>query len=214
VSGPYPSTPLSPRPSVEERRRKEILEAACGAIAERGFAAVRISDIAGRARTSTGTVHYYFSTRQDVLHQALRYAFEQSLNRQVNELSRLRSPRRRLIRLIELNLPEDPAIVQEWIVWMEFWIEALHRPELRPINEELYGHWRRLVADVIDQGQRDGSFDASSDPEDLANRFAALIDGLAIQVLLHSEQMTIKTMRRLCVDFVNSQIAAREEVMV
>ncbi|MDQ4027821.1 MAG: TetR family transcriptional regulator, partial [Actinomycetota bacterium] len=57
---------MSPRPSVEEQRRKEILEAACAAIAERGFAAVRISDIAARAGTSTGTVHYYFASKDDV----------------------------------------------------------------------------------------------------------------------------------------------------
>jgi AcrR family transcriptional regulator len=204
---------MSPRPSVEEQRRKEILEAACAAIAERGFAAVRISDIAARAGTSTGTVHYYFASKEDVLHQALRYAFEQSLDRQMTELGKLRSPRRRLVRLIELNLPEDPEVRQEWIVWMEFWIEALHRPDLRPVNEELYGHWRRLVAAIIEQGQQDGSLDASVHAEDLANRLVALIDGLAIQVLLHSEQMPIRTMRRLCIEFVETELAARAELV-
>jgi AcrR family transcriptional regulator len=204
---------MSPRPSVEDQRRTEILEAACAAIAERGFAAVRISDIAARAGTSTGTVHYYFTTREDVLHQALRFAFEQSLERQITELAKHRSPRRRLIRLIELNLPDDPVVVQEWIVWMEFWIEALHQPDLRPVNEELYGHWRRLVAGIIEHGQRDGSFDASVDAEDLANRLVALIDGLAIQVLLHSEHMTIRMMRRLCVEFVDTELAAPAELV-
>ncbi len=204
---------MSPRPSVEEQRRKEILEAACAAIAERGFAAVRISDIAARAGTSTGTVHYYFASKDDVLHQALRYAFEQSLDRQMTELGKLRSPRRRLVRLIELNLPEDREVRQEWIVWMEFWIEALHRPDLRPINEELYGHWRRLVAAIIEQGQREGTLEASVDAEDLANRLVALIDGLAIQVLLHSERMTIRTMRRLCIEFVETELTARAELV-
>lgn len=204
---------MSPRPSVEEHRRKEILEAACAAIGERGFAAVRIADIAAGAGTSTGTVHYYFATKEDVLHAALRYAFEQSLGRQMTELGKLRSPRRRLIRLIELNLPEDPAVIQEWIVWMEFWIEALHEPALRPVNEELYGHWRRLVAGIIEHGQRDASFDATVDAEDLANRLIALIDGLAIQVLLHSKQMTIRTMRRLCVEFVDRELAGREQLL-
>jgi AcrR family transcriptional regulator len=204
---------VSPRPSVEEHRRKEIVEAACGAIAERGFAAVRISDIAARAGTSTGTVHYYFATKEDVLHEALRYAFEQSLGRQMAELEKLRSPRRRLIRLIELNLPEDPAVIQEWIVWMEFWIEALHQPALRPVNEELYGHWRRLVAGIIEQGQQEGSFDPTIDADDLANRLIALIDGLAIQVLLHSQQMTIRTMKRLCIEFVESELSSPEEIL-
>jgi AcrR family transcriptional regulator len=201
---------MSPRPNVEEQRRPQILQAACEAIAERGFAAVRISDIAERASTSTGTVHYYFATKQDVLHQALRYAFEQSIERQLREMGQIGSPRARLIRLVELNLPQDREVVEEWTVWMEFWIEALHRPEMRPVNEELYGHWRRIVADIISEGQAAGEFQSDVDAADLANEFVALMDGLAIQVLLHSRQMTVAGMRRLCVNFVDTQLSVPE----
>jgi AcrR family transcriptional regulator len=201
---------VSPRPNVEERRRREILQAACAAIGERGYAAVRISDIAARARTSTGTVHYYFANKQDVLHQALRFASEQSLARQLEEMGVLSSARDRLIRLIELNLPEQPEVIEEWVVWMEFWIEALHRPELRPVNEELYGHWRKIVSDIIVEGQATGEFEPTADASDLANEFVALMDGLSIQVLLHSQQMTVGDMRRLCTNFVDTQLSARE----
>jgi AcrR family transcriptional regulator len=201
---------VSPRPNVEEQRRREILQAACRAIAERGFAAVRISDIAARANTSTGTVHYYFANKQDVLHQALRFAFKKSLTRQLNEMDRLSSARDRLVRLIELNLPHDPDVIEEWVVWMEFWIEALHRPEMRPVNEELYGHWRRIVSDIISEGQVTGEFTTDSDAADMANEFVALMDGLAIQVLLHSQQMTVDDMRRLCRDFVDTKLGVGE----
>lgn len=201
---------MSPRPNVEEQRRLEILQAACRAINERGFAAVRIADIAALADTSTGTVHYYFANKQDVLHQALRYAFEHSLVRQLNELAHLDSARERLIRLIELNLPENPDVIEEWVVWMEFWIEALHRPEMRPVNEELYGHWRKIVSDIISEGQSTNEFVTSIDASDLANEFVALIDGLAIQVLLHSEQMTVEDMRRVCKNFVDTKLGDKE----
>ncbi|MEA2505826.1 MAG: hypothetical protein QOH48_444 [Actinomycetota bacterium] len=203
---------MSPRPNVEEERRRQILEAACEAIAERGFAAVRISDVAAKANTSTGTVHYYFENRQDVLRKALRFAFEQSLSRQLAELARLRSPRRRLLRLIELNLPGAGEVgageaTEEWIVWMEFWLEAVHHPEMRPVNEELYGRWRKVVADIIVAGQAAGDFRQDADPDSLANRFVALMDGLAIQVLLHSPQMTAGKMRRVLADFVTSDLS-------
>jgi AcrR family transcriptional regulator len=198
---------VSPRPNVEEERRRQILEAACEAIAERGFAAVRISDVAAKANTSTGTVHYYFENRQDVLRKALRFAFEQSLSRQLAELAKLRSPRRRLLRLIELNLPGADEATEEWIVWMEFWLEAVHHSEMRPVNEELYGRWRKVVADIIVAGQASGDFRQDADPDSLANRFVALMDGLAIQVLLHSPQMTAGKMRRVLADFVTSDLS-------
>jgi AcrR family transcriptional regulator len=198
---------VSPRPNVEEARRRQILEAACEAIAERGFAAVRISDVAAKANTSTGTVHYYFDNRQDVLRQALRFAFEQSLSRQLMELGKLRSPRRRLVRLIELNLPGADQVTQEWIIWMEFWLEAVHHPEMRPVNEDLYGRWRKVVADIIVAGQAAGDFKSDADPDSLANRFVALMDGLAIQVLLHSSEMTVTKMRRVLGDFVTNDLS-------
>jgi AcrR family transcriptional regulator len=199
---------VSPRPNVEEERRRQILEAACEAIAERGFAAVRISDVAAKAATSTGTVHYYFENRRDVLRQALRFAFEQSLTRQLGELARLRSPRRRLERLIELNLPNAEEVTQEWIVWMEFWLEAVHHPEMRPMNEQLYGKWRKVVGDIITEGQTSGDFRQDVDPDSLANRFVALMDGLAIQVLLHSPQMTVVKMRRVLGDFLTNDLSS------
>jgi AcrR family transcriptional regulator len=198
---------VSPRPNVEEERRRQILEAACEAIAERGFAAVRISDVAAKANTSTGTVHYYFDNRQDVLRQALHFAFDQSISRQLEELGKIRSPRRRLVRLIEMNLPGAEEATQEWIVWMEFWLEAVHHPEMRPVNEELYGRWRKVVADIIVAGQTSGDFRQDADADSLGNRFVALMDGLAIQVLLHSPQMTAAKMRRVLGEFVTSDLS-------
>jgi AcrR family transcriptional regulator len=200
---------MSPRPNVEEQRRREILEAACDAIAERGFAAARIADIAERANTSSGTVHYYFANKEDVLHQALRFASEKSLDRQVAELEKISSARETLLKLIELNLPEEHEVVQEWILWMEFWLEALHRPDMRPVNEELYGHWRALVTEIVISGQEAGEFNDDVVAADLANRFVALLDGLAIQVLLHSEQMTVPEMRRICAEFVDAALGSR-----
>jgi AcrR family transcriptional regulator len=199
---------VTPRPNVEEERRHQILEAACEAIAERGFAAVRISDVAAKAATSTGTVHYYFENRRDVLRQALRFAFEQSLTRQLGELAKLRSPRRRLERLIELNLPNAEEVTQEWVVWMEFWLEAVHHPEMRPMNEQLYGTWRKVVADIITAGQASDDFRQDVDADSLANRFVALMDGLAIQVLLHSPEMTVAKMRRVLNDFVTRDLSS------
>src|SRR3954449_8250313 len=66
------------RPPGADRRRpqrlEQILEAACVAILERGFPATRIADIAAAARVSTGTVHYYFATKDEVLIAALTWA--------------------------------------------------------------------------------------------------------------------------------------------
>src|SRR5690349_25094119 len=55
-----------------------ILDAACDLIAEEGIDEVRIARVAQRARASTGLVHHYFSTREELLEKALIHSFERA----------------------------------------------------------------------------------------------------------------------------------------
>ena len=56
--------------------RARILEAACDLIASDGIDDVRIARVATRARASTALVHHYFSTREELLEQALIHSYE------------------------------------------------------------------------------------------------------------------------------------------
>ncbi|HEY5334142.1 MAG TPA: TetR family transcriptional regulator, partial [Solirubrobacterales bacterium] len=61
-----------------ESARERILEAACDLIAADGIDDVRIARVAMRAGASTALVHHYFSTREELLEQALLHSFEQA----------------------------------------------------------------------------------------------------------------------------------------
>ena len=167
----------------EEDRRRAILDAAVSVVVERGYAAARVSDIAKRAGTSTGTVHYYFPTKVDVLDAALQHASERSHQRHRAELVSLAEPREQMLRLIDLQIP-DADIADEWSIWLEFWNEARRRDELRERNHEIYTRWVSMIESIVRNGQRQGQFAQDVDPADFALRFAGLFDGLGIQVLL------------------------------
>jgi len=169
--------------AVEEDRRRAILDAAVTVVVERGYAAARVSDIARRAGTSTGTVHYYYPTKVDVLDAALQHASERSHSRHRAELVALAEPREQLLRLIDLQIP-DADVADEWAIWLEFWNEARRRDELRQRNNEIYTRWVGMIESIVRNGQRQGQFSLDVDPADFALRFAGLFDGLGIQVLL------------------------------
>ena len=59
-----------------ESARERILEAACDLIAAEGIDDVRIARVAMRAGASTALVHHYFSTREELLEQAILHSFE------------------------------------------------------------------------------------------------------------------------------------------
>lgn len=183
-----------PRVSVEAERREQILSAACEVVSEIGFRSLRVADVAKRVKMSTGSVHYYFDTKRDLMHAAFEYNFERSLRRRQHLLESHSDPRKRLRAFVESYLPADSVTVAAWHVWAELWVEALHEPDLQELNERVYGEWRRIVAAIIRDGQSAGQF-RPGDAVLLANALIGLIDGLALQVLLGSRNMTIDRMR-------------------
>jgi AcrR family transcriptional regulator len=189
-----------------DQRRAEILAAAWKLIAERGYHAVRIADIAGVCGTSSAAVHYYFPGKQDVLNEALRYCVEQAFARQSAELRTIEDGRERLLRLIDMQLPRPGQVRHEWSIWLQFWSEAALRAELRPVHNQFYARWRETVVRIIARGQRQQLFRADVVPEDAALRFTALTDGVAIQLLTGAPGMTLDRMRQLLLDFVTREL--------
>jgi AcrR family transcriptional regulator len=186
-----------PRPSVEAERREQILSAACEGVSEIGFKSLRVADVARRAGTSTGTVHYYFDTKTELMRAAFEWNFARSLDRRRHLLEVETDPRQRLRAFVDSYLPGDDETVRAWRVWAELWVEALHDSGLQELNEQVYGEWRRIVAGIIRDGQDAGLF-RDEDPVLAANALIGMIDGLALQVLLGSHSMTLERMRAVC----------------
>ncbi|GAA2381640.1 TetR/AcrR family transcriptional regulator [Nonomuraea africana] len=189
-----------PRPSVEAERREQILRAACEVIAEVGLRSLRVSDVAKRAGTSNGTVHYYFAGKREVVHAAFEYNFQRSIDRRRPIFEGEDDPRARLLAFVRSYLPSGEETVRAWRVWMALWSEAFHEPELQDLNERVYGEWRRIVAAVIRDGQDMGVL-REGDAVEYANRLIGMIDGLAIQVLVGSRAMTVERMSAVCEAF-------------
>jgi len=210
--------PAAPQPAVESRdpardpvrdqRRDEFLAAAWRLIAERGYHAVRVADIAHECGTSSAAVHYYFPGKQDVLNEALRYSVAQAFARQTAELRAIDDGRERLLRLIDMQLPRPGQLRDEWSIWLQFWTEATLRPQLRAVHNESYARWREAIARIIVRGQRQGVFRSTVDAIDAALRFTALVDGLAIQVLTGAPDMSVDRMRMVLVGFMARELDA------
>ena len=78
------------------------------------------------------SVHYHFSGRDEILTEALRYAIQQAFDRNREALRGLGDARERLARLIDLQLPRDPEVRGEWLVWLEFWPRRRAGPSWPP----------------------------------------------------------------------------------
>jgi AcrR family transcriptional regulator len=195
-----------PRPHVEEERRQQILEATWHVIAVSGFRSLRLSDVAKRAGVSSGMIHYYFDTKRDLLKAAFERYYERSTQRRQWIMETGKGPLELLKLIVESYLPIEDETLEGWHVWSELWVEGLQEPDLQQLNEDFYGQWRRSVADIIRDGQDAGLIRDGSAIE-LANMLIAMIDGLAVQVLLGSRSMTAERMRATCLAFIDEMLA-------
>ncbi|MCY0905880.1 TetR/AcrR family transcriptional regulator [Arthrobacter sp. H14-L1] len=189
-----------------QERRKAILDAAWQLIAERGYHHVRVQDIARICGTSTGTVHYYFPGKDDVLREALRYCVDQAFERQGVALRQIDNARKRLLALIEMQLPTGTQVRNEWSIWLQFWAETCLNPELRPIHNDFYARWMDTVVSIVRRGQRQGVF-SDVDPVDFARLLTSATDGAAIKILTGAPDMSVDAMRNMLVRILDKELA-------
>ena len=176
-----------------------ILDAACDLIAEDGIDEVRIARVAQRAGASTALIHHYFSTREELLEQALIHSFERTGDERFGEEpdSGPGSAAESLALAIRESLPAPGPQEREWVLWVELWLRAVREPDLRPVANRLYGRYRDWIAAVLRAGVEGGEFDPELDVEATADVAMALLDGAGVRAMLDDPGMDVAAARSL-----------------
>ena len=181
--------------AVATETRDRILEAACDLIAAQGIDEVRIARVAQRAGASTALVHHYFSTREELLEQALVHSFDHIADERFGpDPPPPESATEGLARAIAQCLPEPGVLERDFLLWVELWLRASRDPALRPGAARLYGRYREWIADAITAGVDSGEF-ASVDVAATADHAMALFDGLGVRALLRDPAMGLDRAR-------------------
>lgn len=174
-----------------------ILEAACELIAEDGIDEVRIARVAQRAGASTSLVHHYFSTREELLEQALVHSFEQAGDERFGEDASTGSGTavEGLAAAIRESLPYPGGQQREWVLWVELWLRAVRDPDLRPVAARMYERYCAWMSDVVAAGVESGEFRADLDVERAADMAVALLDGTGVRALFDDPGMDVEAAR-------------------
>jgi AcrR family transcriptional regulator len=165
-----------------EVRREEILRATCREVVAHGFASTRVGDVAAALGVSSGLVFYHFTSKENLLGEAFRYAAEEHLDGLATTAAGGGSALERLDRILRLYFPAGSSAA--WVLWIDAWSQALREPELAEIARQLDLRWKQTMAAVIAEGVAAGEF-TCPDPEATAWRLTALLDGLGVQVTVH-----------------------------
>ncbi|MBA3720541.1 MAG: TetR family transcriptional regulator C-terminal domain-containing protein [Nocardioidaceae bacterium] len=165
------------------RRRSAIVDAAVDVMLRRGMAAT-VRDVAEQMGTSSGLIHYYFASMDDLL----AAGFEQAASRDLHTTREAMEGCDGAVSQLRTFFATYARAEQDWAfqLWLDAWAEAARRPAVRETSERLNVAWQRLLADTVRAGVVDGVL-SCADPDGAAWRMLSLLDGLALQTVAHKD---------------------------
>ena len=137
--------------------------------------------------TSSGLIHHYFDSMDDLLAVAFASTAEGDLNNTREALVNLPGPLQRLQAFFKTYERTDA----DWSfqLWLDAWAEAARRPPIGAISKQLNMQWQQILEQIIAEGVGTGTF-RCLDPDAAAWRLLSMVDGLALQVVAHGDMVS------------------------
>ncbi len=134
--------------------RKEIIEAAAKAIAERGFHGMSMRDLARATDRSLAGFYNYFASKEDVLFALQKEAFEALLATTQRALAVAKDAPERLYVFLHHHVRyfAEHSDVMRVLVHEASALPAQRRRVVRALKEQYYEIGREIVRDVVNEG--------------------------------------------------------------
>jgi AcrR family transcriptional regulator len=163
-------------------RREAIVAATVDVARGKGLASTTVRDVAAEMGTSSGLIHHYFASMDEVLAAAFELVATQDLRLSEQLMAEASTPVEALRIFFRTYTPSD----KDWAfqLWLDAWAEAARRPAIQATSRRLNLEWQALLERTIRAGVRSGAF-VCPDPDGAAWRILSLLDGLALQVVAH-----------------------------
>jgi AcrR family transcriptional regulator len=165
-----------------DQRRHAIIDAALSVALEKGLAATTVRDVAAVMGTSSGLIHHYFESMDEVLAAAFERVASDDLELTALAMASAPTPTAAIGEYLRTYAPAD----KDWAFqfWLDAWAEAGRRPAIQATSRRLNLAWQGLLERTIAAGVESGEFHCA-DPSGAAWRILSLLDGLALQVVAH-----------------------------
>ena len=195
--------------TLEEGRRQQLIDVTLDSLAENGFVASTLQQIAKRAAVSPGLVAHYFGDKDGLLDAAFRALSRRVADQVRRRLRMARTPRARIQAIIDGNLAPEEFDRRTGTAWLAFWGQTLQSPQLRRIQS---AYQRRMLSNLHVSLRK---LSAASEARQLATMIAAMIDGVWLRAALSEwREADSASARALLTQFVDRHLNDRMTVDV
>jgi AcrR family transcriptional regulator len=189
-----------------EQRRSAIVDAPVRVMLRQGIAATTVRDVAAEMGTSSGLIHHYFESMDDLLAEAFGQVASHDLARSAKAINEVDDPVRRLaIFFATYNRADEQWSMQ---IWLDAWAEAGRRPALQRTSRRLNEEWQALVAELIRDGIGSGQMNCA-DADAVAWQIISLLDGLALQSVAHGDLILLEDANTWAREYAERELGLR-----
>jgi AcrR family transcriptional regulator len=168
----------SVRASGAGERVADILQAACRVVVRDGAHALRMAEVAREAGVSKALLHYYFSTRQELVRAAFAYSSDLWDEGVRGRLDRAPNGAAKVEVYLLASLDSNEPFNEQRALWNEVWSSLRVDSDLRPLVQDAYRAWMQRLIALIEEGRSDGSVPKDVSARQAGRRLAVFADGL------------------------------------
>jgi AcrR family transcriptional regulator len=165
-------------------RREAIISAALRVAARKGLGATTAREVAAEMHTSSGLIHHYFGSMDDLLAATFDRAATAELEATMRPVTAATTPKAQLAAFFRSYLRLDEHVGYQ--LWLDAWSEAARRPALRATSRRLNVAWQECLRKIMDDGVTAGAF-VCDDTFGASWRVLAMLDGLYLQLVAHPD---------------------------
>ena len=189
-------------------RREVFAAAALRVIMRSGVAGLTVREVAKEAGFTTGALTHYFQSMDQVLIEASEYSaklMRPRMERMAREASAVEALRKVVAEALPLTGPSRAL----WRVWLGFWERSSYNVEVAKVMRLRYAEWRGRLSALIRRAQVEKLAPPDFDPDMAAQELVALVDGIAVQVVLGLGRIPAARQRDMVDTWIESMLAGR-----
>ena len=189
-----------PRTASKEQRKAQLIKATIRSIAKHGLSVTTMSTVAKEAGLSQGIINLHFQSKDRLLEETLRYVVDEYRSAWFAALEKSGdSALEKLTALIAVDFEKRICQRNKLAVWFAFWGESRSRPTYRQICMERDLEYKEALCGLCQEIINEGGYPSRADF--VAHGLSAMCEGLWLDLLLDSSNMTPELAYELCISY-------------